>query len=309
MKIIWNGAILRGVKGVIHMALRKIGFIGTGIMGAAMAGHLMDAGFELSVYNRTKSKAQGLIERGAHWCETVGELAKDQDVIITIVGYPKDVEAIYLGADGLIDNAKAGAYLIDMTTSSPILAEKIFTVAKSKGLHALDAPVTGGDIGARNATLSILVGGEQDDFDALQPVFAAMGNNIVREGAAGAGQKTKACNQIAVAGALVGACEAFAYAKASGLDVEKVYAAIATGAASSFQMTGVARKGLSGDFNPGFMLKHFGKDLAIGNETATAYGTSLPVLAMILHEVRKMESAGNGNLGTQALLKYYGVTD
>ena len=254
-------------------ALKKIGFIGTGIMGSAMAGHLMDAGFEVSVYNRTKSKAQGLIERGARWCDTVGECAAGQDVVITIVGYPKDVESIYLGAGGIVESAKVGAYLIDMTTSSPILAEKIFDVAASKGLHAVDAPVTGGDVGARNATLK----------------------NIVYEGAAGAGQKTKACNQIAVAGALVGACEAFAYAKASGLDVEKVYAAISAGAASSFQMTGVARRGLDGDFNPGFMLKHFGKDLAIGNETATAYGTSLPVLAMILH------------LGTQALLKYYGV--
>ena len=288
-------------------ALKKIGFIGTGIMGAAMAGHLMDAGFELSVYNRTKSKAQALIDRGARWCETVSECATDQDVVITIIGYPKDVEEVYLGAGGIVDSAKTGAYLVDMTTSSPILAEKIFATAQAKGLHAVDAPVTGGDIGARNATLAILVGGEEESFNALQPVFKAMGNNIVYEGSAGAGQKTKACNQIAVAGALVGACEAFAYAKASGLDVEKVYSAIATGAANSFQMTNVARKGLDGDFNPGFMLKHLGKDLAIGTETATAYGTSLPVLAMILHEVRKLESSGDGNLGTQALLKYYGV--
>ena len=278
-------------------------------MGAAMAGHLMDAGFEVSVYNRTKSKAQALIERGAKWCDTVGECAAGQDVVITIVGYPKDVEQIYLGAGGIIESARAGAYLVDMTTSSPILAEKIFAAAKKKNLHAVDAPVTGGDIGAKNATLTILVGGEEEAFNALQPIFAAMGKNIVYEGAAGAGQKTKACNQIAIAGTLAGVCEAFAYAKASGLDVEKVYAAIATGAASSFQMTGVARKGLDGDFNPGFMLKHFGKDLAIGNETATAYGASLPILAMVLHEVRKLEESGEGNLGTQALLKYYGVKD
>ena len=276
-------------------------------MGSAMAGHLMDAGFELSVYNRTKSKAQSLIERGARWCETAGECAKDQDVVITIVGYPKDVEKIYLDAGGIVDSAKSGAYLIDMTTSSPILAEKIFVAAKAKGLHAVDAPVTGGDVGAKNATLTILVGGEEDSFHALQPIFAAMGKNIVYEGSAGAGQKTKACNQIAIAGTLAGVCEAFAYAKASRLDVEKVYSAISTGAAGSFQMTGVARKGLDGDFNPGFMLKHFGKDLAIGNETATAYGASLPILAMVLHEVRKLEQSGEGNLGTQALLKYYGV--
>ncbi|MBE8951448.1 MAG: NAD(P)-dependent oxidoreductase, partial [Quinella sp. 3Q1] len=248
-----------------------------------------------------------LIERGAKWCDTVGECATGQDVVITIVGYPKDVEQIYLGAGGIIDSAQAGTYLVDMTTSSPILAEKIFAAAAEKNLHAVDAPVTGGDVGAKNASLTILVGGAEDDFNALQPVFAAMGKNIVYEGSAGAGQKTKACNQIAIAGTLAGVCEAFAYAKASGLDVEKVYSAIASGAAGSFQMTGVARRGLDGDFSPGFMLKHFGKDLAIGTETATAYGASLPVLAMVLHEVRKLEESGNGDLGTQALLKYYGV--
>ena len=289
--------------------IKKIGFVGTGIMGAAMAGHLMDAGFEVSVYNRTKSKAQGLIERGAIWCETVGECAKGQDVVITIVGYPKDVEQIYFKDGGILDSAKEGAYLVDMTTSSPILAEKIFVAAKEKKLHAVDAPVTGGDIGAKNATLAILVGGEEDSFNALKPVFEVLGKNIVYEGSAGAGQKTKIANQIAIAGALAGVCEAFAYAKSSGLDIEKVYSAISTGAASSFQMTGVARKGLDGDFNPGFMLKHFGKDLAIGNETATAYGQALPVLALVLHEVRKMEGENHGTEGTQALLKYYGVAD
>lgn len=287
--------------------LKKVGFIGTGIMGSAMAGHLMDAGFEVSVYNRTKSKAQPLINRGATWCETVGECAKNQDVIISIVGYPKDVEQIYLGAGGIVDSAKTGAYLVDMTTSSPTLAEKIFNAAKAKGLHAVDAPVTGGDVGAKNATLAILVGGDEEDFNALKPVFEVIGKNIVYEGTAGAGQKTKACNQIAIAGTLAGVCEAFAYAKASGLDVEKVYSAISTGAASSVQMTGVARKGLDGDFNPGFMLKHLAKDLAIGLETSVGYGQALPILATVLHEVRKMEESGKGAEGTQALLKYYGV--
>ena len=289
--------------------IKKIGFIGTGIMGAAMAGHLMDAGFEVSVYNRTKSKAQDLINRGARWCETAGKCTEGQDVVITIVGYPKDVEQIYLSEGGIIDSAKSGAYLIDMTTSSPTVAEKIFAAAKEKNLHALDAPVTGGDVGAKNATLSILVGGDEKDFETLQPVFKVLGKNIVYEGSAGAGQKTKACNQIAIAGTLAGVCEAFAYAKSSGLDVEKVYQAISQGAAGSFQMTGVARKGLDGDFNPGFMLKHFGKDLAIGLETSTAYGQALPILATVLHEVRKMEAEGKGSEGTQALLKYYGVIE
>ena len=171
--------------------IKKIGFVGTGIMGAAMAGHLMDAGFEVSVYNRTKSKAQGLIERGAHWCETAGKCAEGQDVVITIVGYPKDVEQVYLSEGGIVDSAKSGAYLIDMTTSSPVVAEKIFHAAKKKNLHAIDAPVTGGDTGAKNATLTILVGGEEKDFEALKPVFEVLGKNIVYEGTAGAGQKTK----------------------------------------------------------------------------------------------------------------------
>ena len=287
--------------------LKKIGFVGTGIMGAAMAGHLMDAGFEVSVYNRTKANAQSLIECGAKWCDTVSELAAGQDVIISIVGYPKDVEQIYLAENGIVNSAKEGAYIVDMTTSSPLLAEKIFVAAKNKNLHAVDAPVTGGDVGAKNATLTILVGGEVEDFNALKPVFEVIGKNIVYEGAAGAGQKTKIANQIAIAGTLAGVCEAFAYAKASGLDVEKVFSAISTGAASSFQMSGVARQGLDGNFKPGFMLKHLGKDLAIGAETSTAYGATLPVLSMVLHEVRKMEDAGFGAEGTQALLKYYSV--
>lgn len=287
--------------------LKKIGFIGTGIMGAAMAAHLMDAGFSVSVYNRTKSKAEKLIERGAIWCETAGECAKNQDVVITIVGYPKDVEQIYLSEGGIVDSAAEGTFLIDMTTSSPLVAEKIYNAAKNKNLHAVDAPVTGGDIGAKNATLTILVGGDEEDFNALKPVFEVLGKNIVYEGTAGAGQKTKIANQIAIAGTLAGVCEAFSYAKMSGLDIEKVYAAISSGAASSFQMSGVARKGLDGDFNPGFMLKHLAKDLNIGVETATTYGKTLPILSIVLHELRKMEEDGKGAEGTQALLKYYDV--
>ncbi|MBE6101154.1 MAG: NAD(P)-dependent oxidoreductase [Selenomonas ruminantium] len=287
--------------------MKKIGFIGTGIMGAAMAGHLLAAGFEVSVYNRTKAKAEGLLSQGAKWCDTPGACAKGQDAVITIVGYPKDVEEVYLGENGIIENAKEGAYLIDMTTSSPILAERIFAAAKEKGLHAVDAPVTGGDTGAKNATLSILVGGEESSFEALQPVFSAMGKNLVYMGTAGAGQKAKACNQIAIAGALAGACEAYAYAKASGLELEKTFQAISAGAAGSFQMSNVVRRGLDGDFEPGFMLKHFGKDLAIGTETSAAYGTALPVLGQVLAEVRQLERQGSGNQGTQALLWYYGL--
>ncbi len=289
--------------------LKKIGFIGTGIMGAAMAEHLMNSGFEVGVYNRTKSKAQKLIDKGAIWYDTAGECAKNQDVVITIVGYPKDVEEIYLSPGGIVESAKSGTYLVDMTTSSPEVAEKIFNAAKSKGLHAVDAPVTGGEIGAKNASLTILVGGDKEDFDALNPVFKVIGKNLVYEGSAGAGQKTKACNQIAIAGALAGVCEAFAYAKSSGLDVEKVYSAISTGAAGSFQMTGVVRQGLDGNFNPGFMLKHLAKDLSIGVADSNSCGLTLPILSTVLHELRNMEKSGHGTEGTQALLKYYGVVE
>ena len=289
------------------MGIKKIGFIGTGIMGAAMAGHLLAAGFEVSVYNRTKAKAEVLLSQGAKWCDSPGACAKGQDAVITIVGYPKDVEEVYLSENGIIENAKEDAYLIDMTTSSPILAERIFAAAKEKGLNAVDAPVTGGDTGAKNATLSILVGGDESSFAALQPVFSVLGKNLVYMGSAGAGQKAKACNQIAIAGALAGACEAYAYAQASGLDLEKTFQAISAGAAGSFQMSNVVRRGLDGNFEPGFMLKHFGKDLAIGTETSAAYGTALPVLGQVLAEVRQLERQGSGNQGTQALLWYYGL--
>jgi 3-hydroxyisobutyrate dehydrogenase-like beta-hydroxyacid dehydrogenase len=285
--------------------MKKIGFIGTGIMGASMAGHLLDAGYELNVYNHTKAKAEGLIARGAHWCPTAGECAVGCDAVISMVGYPKDVEEIYLGSGGIVEKAAKGTYLIDMTTSSPVLAERIAIEGAKQGLKVLDAPVTGGDTGAKNATLTILVGGAEEDFATLQPVFRAMGKNIVLEGGPGAGQKTKMCNQIAIAGALAGACEAFTYAQASGLDIEKVFAAISTGAASSAQMTNVVAKGLKGDFNPGFMLKHFIKDMGISADTSEAYHINLPVLLQVLKEARTLETAGKGTNGTQVLLKYY----
>ena len=285
--------------------MKKIGFIGLGIMGAAMAGHLMDAGYELTVYNRTKAKADALVARGAKYAESPGACARGQDAVITIVGYPKDVEEVYLGADGILANLEAGAYTADMTTSSPALAERIYSEAKKRGIYALDAPVTGGDMGARNATLNILVGGDEPAFHALHPIFAVMGKNVIYEGAAGAGQKTKAANQIAIAGALAGACEAFAYARVAGLDLEKVYASISGGAAASFQMSNMLRMALDGNFDPGFMIKHFVKDMTIGAETSKEYGVTLPVLEQVLREARTLEERGGGADGTQSLLRYY----
>ena len=283
----------------------RIGFIGTGVMGSSMARNLMRAGYPVSVYTRTKKKAQALLDAGACWASSPAELSKEADVVISIVGYPKDVEEIYLGADGILENLASGAYTVDMTTSSPALAERIYREAQQRGIAALDAPVTGGDMGARNATLNILVGGDEDAFHAMRPVFAAMGKNIVYEGAAGAGQKTKAANQIAIAGTLAGACEAFAYARAAGLDIEKVYASISGGAAASFQMSNMIRMALDGNFNPGFMIKHFVKDMTIGAETSKEYGIDLPVLEQVLREARTLEERGGGTDGTQSLLRYY----
>lgn len=285
--------------------LKKIGFIGTGIMGAAMAGHLMDAGYELTVYNRTKEKAEGLLARGAKWAESAGACAKNQDVVITIVGYPKDVESCYLGADGILANAKPGAYLVDMTTSAPALAIRIYEAAKQAGMHAMDAPVTGGDIGAKAGTLTILCGGEEADFNALLPVFEAMGKNIVYEGKAGNGQHVKMCNQIAISGALAGACEAISYARAAGLDEEKMLATIATGAAGSFQLSNVAKKGMEGDFAPGFLLKHFVKDMGLAHDAAAENGKELEILAHVLSICKQLEANGHADEGTQSLLKYY----
>ena len=285
--------------------LKTIGFIGTGIMGASMAGHLMDAGYDVTVYNRTKERAEGLLARGAKWAENAGACAEGKDVVISIVGYPKDVEETYFGENGVLKHAKKGAYLVDMTTSAPSLAVRIYERAKELGLHALDAPVTGGDTGAKAGTLTILAGGDEADFEAVKPVFEAMGKNIVYEGKAGNGQHVKMCNQIAISGALAGACEAISYAKAAGLDLEKMLATISTGAAGSFQLSNVAKKGMEGDFAPGFMMKHFVKDMKLADEEAKSNGVDLEVLEHVLKICHELEVSGYADEGTQSLLKHY----
>lgn len=285
--------------------MKKIGFIGVGIMGKSMVRNLRKAGYEVSIYTRTKEKVEDVISEGAIWCNTVAECAKGQDVVITIVGYPKDVEEVYFGENGIIANADQGTYLIDMTTTSPKLAVRIYEAAKKEGLKALDAPVTGGDTGAKAGTLTILAGGEKEDFDACMPVFEAMGKNINYEGAAGNGQHTKMCNQIAIAGALAGACEAMVYAKKVGLDVGVMLKSISTGAAGSAQMNNVASKALDDNFDPGFFLKHFIKDMSLADEEARDVSTELPVLEEVLSMCRELEAEGMGDLGTQALIKHY----
>ena len=285
--------------------INNLGFIGAGVMGKSMIRNLMKKGFQVTVYSRTKSKAEDIIAEGAIWRDSAAECAKGQDVIITIVGFPKDVEETYFGEKGIIANSEGNAILIDMTTSSPKLAAKIYDEAKAVGKHALDAPVSGGDSGAKAGTLTILAGGKKEDFDACVPVFEAMGKNINYEGKAGNGQHTKMCNQIAIAGALAGACEAMVYAKNTGLDVDTMLKSISTGAAGSAQMNNVASKAAKDDYAPGFFLKHFIKDMGIADEEALAADTRLGVLEDVLGMAKKLESEGMGDLGTQALIKYY----
>ncbi|USK61031.1 NAD(P)-dependent oxidoreductase [Peribacillus asahii] len=282
-----------------------IGFIGTGVMGKSMAHHLLKAGYELYVYTRTKEKAEELLNQGAKWADTPKELAQHANVIITMIGYPKDVEDIYLGEQGLIVNGKPGTYMIDMTTSTPSLAERIASEARKKGMAALDAPVSGGDIGARDAKLAIMVGGEEEDFKKVQPILEVMGNNVVYQGKAGSGQHTKMCNQITIASTMIGVTEAIVYAKKAGLDPDRVLQSISTGAASSWSLTNLVPRMVKEDFEPGFYIKHFIKDMTIALEEADKMGMDTPGLALSKSLYVQLAEAGEENSGTQALYKYY----
>ena len=285
--------------------MKKIGFVGTGVMGSSMVLNLIKHGYELSVYNRTKSKAEACIAAGAKWCDTVAECAKDKDVVITIVGFPKDVEEVYFGENGILNAAKKGAYVIDMTTTSPMFSEKIYKAAAEKGIYALDAPVSGGDTGARNGTLAIMVGGDKAAFDECMPVFEAMGTNIRYEGKAGNGQHVKMANQIAIAGAVSGVAEAVRYAMAMGVDVDTMLDTISNGAAGSWQMSNNGPKMAKEDYAPGFYIKHFIKDMKIAIECAETKGVTLDVLKKVCDEYVQLENNGKGDLGTQAIIEYY----
>nr|WP_297172774.1 NAD(P)-dependent oxidoreductase [uncultured Agathobaculum sp.] len=282
--------------------MKKIGFIGVGVMGRSMVRNLLKAGYEVAVYSRTKSKLTDfLAETGVQWCDTAAACAAGRDVVITMVGYPQDVEQVYFGENGILASARAGAYLIDMTTTDPALSVRIAAQGSARGLHVLDAPVSGGDTGAKNGTLSIMVGGEQADFDTCLPVFQAMGTQIVYEGPAGAGQHTKMANQIAIAGTIAGVCEALSYAERAGLDPDKLLASISKGAAGSWQMENLMPKMVREDYAPGFFLKHFIKDMKIAQQQE---GT-LPVLERVCAMYADLEEKGMGDLGTQALIRYY----
>lgn len=282
---------------------KVIGFVGTGVMGRSMAMNLMKEGLTVCVYNRTREKAEDLIAEGAIWKDTPGDVAKACDIIITMVGYPRDVEEVYFNADGLIANAQSGSYLIDMTTSSPSLAKKIYQTSKDKGLYAMDAPVSGGDIGAREGTLSIMVGADEAAFCDMLPLFELLGTNIQHQGPAGAGQYTKMANQIAIAGNMMGVSEAIAYAKTVGLDPTHVLDSIATGAAGSWSLSNLAPRMIRGDWAPGFYIKHFLKDMKIAIESAEEEGLTLPGLTLARQLYDELAVKGMENEGTQALIK------
>lgn len=284
--------------------IKTIGFIGLGIMGQSMAGHLLAGGFGLNVYNRTKSKADGLVSRGATWFDTPGELAAHSDLVISIVGFPRDVEEVYFGPQGIIAHAK-NAILVDMTTSSPSLARDIAQEAAKKGLGALDAPVSGGDVGARDAKLTIMVGGSQEVFDQALPVLRLMGTSIILQGGVGMGQHTKMCNQIVIASNIMGVAEGLAYAKKVGLDPSTVLQSIGGGAASGFQLNVLGTRMIAGDYAPGFYIEHFIKDLTIALAEAKKLDLDLPGLSQAKKLYDQMVAKGLGRDGTQGLLQLY----
>lgn len=282
-----------------------IGMIGTGVMGKSMAEHLLRAGYNVFVYTRTKEKANELMEQGAIWQDSVADVAKQTDIIITMIGTPEDVKEVYLGEHGILANARAGTTLIDMTTSSPRLAVDIYEAAKQSKVDVLDAPVSGGDVGAKNATLAIMCGGDKAVFDKMYPIFEIMGKNIVYQGEAGAGQHTKMVNQISIAPAMVGLCEALIYIKNAGLNPGSVLDSISTGAAGSWSLDNYAPRMLKGDFAPGFAVKHYIKDMKIALQSAEEMNLDTPGLKLALEMYEKLAAMGEAETGIHGLLKYY----
>ncbi|MCB0685639.1 MAG: NAD(P)-dependent oxidoreductase [Saprospiraceae bacterium] len=281
---------------------QNIGWIGTGVMGVSMAGHLIVNGYNLSVYNRTRSKADSLVEAGATWYDTPGEVAANSDIIFTIVGFPNDVEQVYFGADGIFSGIKDGSIVVDMTTTAPSLAVKIDDEAKKKNAGAVDAPVSGGDVGAKNGTLSIMVGGDKEHVDTVMPLFEIMGKNIVYEGKAGSGQHTKMCNQITIAGTMIGVCESLLYGYKAGLDLNIMLEAISGGAAGCWTLNNLAPRIVNRNFDPGFYVEHFIKDMEIALAEARRMNLCLPGLALAHQLYKAVEAQGHGRKGTHALM-------
>ena len=294
----------------------KIGWIGTGIMGSSMCKHLIEGGHKAVVYNRTKAKASDLLALGALWADSPAQVASDSDVVFTMVGFPSDVEEVYFGEKGIFAGLCEPSYnptypckhpiLVDMTTTKPSLAVKIYEKAHSLGCEALDAPVSGGDSGAKNATLSIMVGGDAYTLAKVEPLFKLMGKSIVLEGPAGAGQHTKMANQIQIAGTMVGLCEALAYSKAAGLDLETMVDTISKGAAGCFSLDSYAPRIIKGDYAPGFIVEHFVKDMKIAIEESHRMGLKLKGLELVEAMYEELCAKGYGKCGTQALVKVIG---
>lgn len=285
------------------MEAQRIGWIGTGVMGQSMCGHLLSAGHRLTVYTRTRDKALKLIEKGAVWADTPKDVATESDLVFTMVGFPDDVRDVVLGEAGILTGMAAGGTLVDMTTSSPDLARTITRECAKKGVNALDAPVSGGDTGAREATLAIMVGGARPVFEAVRPLFETMGKTIAWMGEAGAGQHTKMTNQILIAGTMIGVVESLLYAERAGMDAHAVIDVIGKGAASSWSINTLGRRIADGDFNPGFYIKHFVKDMGIALEEARRMQISLPGLALVNQFYVAAMAMGWENLGTQGLYR------
>jgi 3-hydroxyisobutyrate dehydrogenase len=280
----------------------KIGWIGTGVMGKSMCGHLLAAGYEAIVYNRSVEKAQDLAKRGARVAESIPELAAASNVIFSIVGYPRDVREVTLGDRGILANAQPGAVVVDMTTSEPALAVEIYEAARRKNMHAVDAPVSGGDVGAREARLSIMIGGDADIVQALEPLFGCMGKTIIHQGSAGSGQHTKMVNQILICTNMIGVCEALLYGYKAGLNLETVMQSVSSGAAGSWSLSNLGARMIAGNFEPGFFVEHFLKDLSIALAESRRMRLALPGLALADALYRAVEAQGFGRKGTQALL-------
>jgi 3-hydroxyisobutyrate dehydrogenase len=279
----------------------RIGWIGTGVMGSSMCGHLMAAGYQATVTNRSRHKAEPLLAKGAQWADTPRKVAENSDVIFIIVGYPTDVRSVILGPEGALAGCKAGASIVDMTTSEPSLAVEIYKAAKAKGVDSVDAPVSGGDVGAREARLSIMVGGDEPAIDRLMPLFQIMGKTIVRQGDAGAGQHTKMVNQILIAANMVAVCEGLLYAYRAGLDLNRVFESVASGAAGSAALTNLGPRIIANNFAPGFYVEHFIKDMGIALAEAKRMGLALPGLALAQQLYWALAAQGHSRDGTHAL--------
>ena len=286
----------------ISPKITRIGWIGTGVMGRSMCQHIMNKGFSMTVYSRSREKAVSLVESGARWAASPEEVAKSSDMMFTIVGFPKDVREVYFGENGIFKGIRQGSIVADMTTTKPELAREIYAFAKNLGVSAIDAPVSGGDVGARNASLSIMAGGDKDAVDAVMPLFEAMGRKIVYQGGAGSGQHCKMCNQIVIAGTMIGVCESLIYAHKAGLNIEVMLSSIATGAAACWSLDNLAPRMMRREFDTGFFVEHFIKDLGIALDEAENMNLCLPGTALAKQLYLSVKAHGGARLGTQSLM-------